>query len=258
MNNETNVYQKHSSICWNAIIAGTIVAVGLLFLFNVLSLGIGLSSLTSTKGGVEILALSAFIWVFIGTYVIFFLSANVTGKLAHVSFCNSCTGSSSCCNENKESHLFCTTHGYGMLYGFMTWSLATLLGLILISNFTGPQKVLVSSIQNQMLTSKFYTNGNFNENVGSSKTQGSASSQPTNSQYSETGSSNNYAFDNQASPNTKVVSNETKKQSHKMGLMDLAFFLLLFSGAVGSICGGYYSSRYHHNSKGVETKSGTY
>jgi len=115
-----------SRISWSAIIAGAILAVGLSFLFHLLTVGIGLSSVTRTEKGIEILVISILAWSFVGSYIIYFISGWVAGDIA-------------------RPH--CASPWKGMFYGFLVWALALLISTIFMTQITGlTSSVLKTSV----------------------------------------------------------------------------------------------------------------
>lgn len=73
-------------IAWKGVVAGTIFALGLTFLFNLLTLGIGLSLYTRSPEGQIALTVLGFVWMLIGGFVVLFLSGWVTGKMASTDY----------------------------------------------------------------------------------------------------------------------------------------------------------------------------
>lgn len=92
-------------ISWSAVVAGTLVGIGLGFLLNLFNIAIGLSAFTVSKEGLETLAVGGFIGLLIGTIVSMFAAGWVSGFVAR----------------------HCTFHKRkGVLYGFATWTLILL------------------------------------------------------------------------------------------------------------------------------------
>lgn len=114
-----------NKISWSSIITGAFVALGLIVLFNMLTLGIGLSAATTHKGGEVTLMVGSFIWLFVGGYIILFLAGWVTGMLAKEYTLNAC---------------------HGILYGFLMWSLALTACAVLGSLTTGSVLFTLSKI----------------------------------------------------------------------------------------------------------------
>ncbi len=106
-------HRKHVS--WGAILAGTFVAVGLTFLFNILTLGIGLSVFVRTAQGAEILTFSGLAWMVVGGYILLFISGWVAGRLV----------------KGSSYHILT-----GAMHGFVVWTLHLIVGLLVISQIT--------------------------------------------------------------------------------------------------------------------------
>ncbi|MCE0723243.1 MULTISPECIES: hypothetical protein [Legionella] len=100
---------------WPAIIAGAFVGVGLGFLLNIFSMAIGLSAYSSGSNGATAVAIGGVLGLLIGVIVSMGAAGFVAGYLAR--FYN------------------CYCHA-GVLYGFITWSLALILSALLIIPMT--------------------------------------------------------------------------------------------------------------------------
>lgn len=110
MNNQPNVmatpsHDRHGIKCisWSAIFVGALVGLGLTFLFNLFSLGIGLTVFTTSSSGAATFAVGGFIGMLITVIISMFVAGGIAGLLAR-SVCN---------------------HAWmGVLYGFTTWCVA--------------------------------------------------------------------------------------------------------------------------------------
>jgi hypothetical protein len=101
-------------ISWNAILGGSLVAIGLTFLFNLLTIALGLSLFTHNPSGQMILTFAGFAWILIGVYIILFLAGWVTGRIVN----------------HKHS-----LHGSnGFLHGFLTWTAYLIISLFVLSH----------------------------------------------------------------------------------------------------------------------------
>lgn len=98
-------------IHWAAIIAGGFVGLGLGFLLNLFSMAIGLSAYSSTPNGATVLAIGGLLGLLIGVIVSMGAAGFVTGYLG------------------RSHHSHCQN---GIIYGFITWSLALMLSAVLI------------------------------------------------------------------------------------------------------------------------------
>lgn len=109
-------------ISWTAILAGAFVGIGASFLLNLFCVGIGLSAFTATEDGVIGLAIGGFIGLVISAFISMFAAGWVAGFIA----------------RPISSH-----HHLGELYGFITWSVALVLTVLMaahvgkfVSNFS--------------------------------------------------------------------------------------------------------------------------
>lgn len=101
----------HKCFSWTAVFSGALVGIGLSFLLNIFSVAIGLS-IFSTSNGVMSLAVGGFIGLIIGIIVSMFVSGWVAGYLGRP---------------------FCFKRNLGILYGFVTWCLALIITILLMS-----------------------------------------------------------------------------------------------------------------------------
>lgn len=111
-------------ISWTGIFAGALVANGLFVLFHLLSIGLGLSSLTQFSDGNEVLAFGAFIWVFLGSYIIMFLSGWTAGYFI----------------RDYSSLVF-----KGILQGFLAWIVALLIAALVLIPLSQSTAQMMSS-----------------------------------------------------------------------------------------------------------------
>lgn len=106
----------HSHVCWSAVFAGAFVGIGLGFLLHLFSIAIGLSAYSSnTTSGAQTVLIGGVIGLLIGVIVSMGAAGYVAGYLGRFKQC------------------YC--HG-GIIYGFVTWSLALVLSAVLIIPFT--------------------------------------------------------------------------------------------------------------------------
>lgn len=103
-------------VSWGAIIVGALIALSLQMLLNLLGLGIGASSINVASGSTpgEGLAIGAGVWFAVAALISLFAGGWVSGRLAGVP------------NRND-----------GMLHGFATWSVSSILTVILLSSAVG-------------------------------------------------------------------------------------------------------------------------
>ena len=107
--NNTTCLPTASCISWSAIFIGALSGVGLGFLLNLFGLAIGLSIFTTGKDGAMVIAIGGIIGILIGVIASMVTAGYAAGHLARV---------------------FCMNRHHGILYGFVTWSLALLLAAL--------------------------------------------------------------------------------------------------------------------------------
>jgi hypothetical protein len=131
---------KHCSIrcfSWSAAIVGGLIGVGLSFLLNLFSIGIGLSAFTTTHEGITAFAMGGFLGFAIGTFASMFAAGWISGYLGRPN-CASCNS--------------------GALYGFVAWCLALVLGVLLASPVSHFVAAYSSNLTNHSLTVIKYNN----------------------------------------------------------------------------------------------------
>lgn len=96
-----------------ALFVGTVTAIGLTFLFNVLTMGLGLSLFTEKESGQIALTFGGVAWMIVGSYMALFIPGWLCGRLI-----------------NNEHPL---QMWVGVLHGFLTWSLYLMLSWILLA-----------------------------------------------------------------------------------------------------------------------------
>lgn len=105
--------QRTSYIKWSAIFSGAVIGVGLNFLCNLLALGISLSSFSMDSSG----NLSFSVFGFLGFCISAVLAMFVTGWVA-----------------GRASPPQNLSIYWGVMYGFLAWSLLLIITIILITN----------------------------------------------------------------------------------------------------------------------------
>lgn len=200
--NCTNDPYCSKGVSWRAVLAGSMVAFGLIFLFNLLTIGGGLAAYTRTEKGLEALIFIAYLWTVAGSFLMLFLAGLVTSMVLH--------------------HGKIGGHCHGVLHGFITWVVYILISLAFLSHVT--DNTIVVFPQNFMSIS----------NVSSS----AASTVPKlNVRHSSRISS-----EEPASPSeTTSEAVATQKQAHKIGVATLASFFIFLVEAIaccfGASCG---------------------
>ena len=100
-------------ISWGAIFGGAFVALGLTFLFNLLTVALGMSLFTQDSAGKLILGIAGFAWILIGIYIILFIAGWVAGtSLGHKS-------------SLRDSN--------GWVHGFLAWTIYLIITLFVLS-----------------------------------------------------------------------------------------------------------------------------
>ncbi|CEK11831.1 DUF4199 domain-containing protein [Legionella hackeliae] len=102
-------------VCWSAIFTGAFIGVGLGFLLHLFSIAIGLSAYSSTSNGATVIAIGGILGLLIGVIVSMGLAGFVAGYLGRFHYCH--------------------CHG-GVIYGFLTWSIALLLSAVFVIPLT--------------------------------------------------------------------------------------------------------------------------
>lgn len=135
--NEHCLINHHSHVCWSAVFAGAFVGVGLGFLLHLFGTAIGLSAYSADASGAQVIAIGGILGFLIGVIVSMGAAGYVAGYLGRFKQC------------------YC--HG-GIIYGFVTWSLALALSAVLvmpIAKYTMLYKYsLAHSVATQATTSQ--------------------------------------------------------------------------------------------------------
>ena len=111
MNIQTDTHFSFSRICWSAVISGALVAIGLGFLLQLYSIAIGLSAYNFSSTGAATVAIGGLLGLLIGVMASMGVAGFVSGYLGR---------------------FFYSNHQGGVIYGFLTWSLALLLSAIMV------------------------------------------------------------------------------------------------------------------------------
>lgn len=101
-------------ISWSAIFSGAIIGVGLNFLLNLLSLGLGIASFSVSSTGKTLFSSLGFIWFITSALIAMMTTGWIAGKLT----------------PRVLEHKL-----WGLFYGFLSWSLLLIFTIILITNF---------------------------------------------------------------------------------------------------------------------------
>ena len=102
-------------IAWSAIFSGALIGVGLGFLLHLFSAAIGLSAYSSSPDGAKVIAIGGILGLLVGVIASMGVAGFVAGYLGRYHY-NHCNG--------------------GVIYGFLTWSMALLLSAIFVIPLT--------------------------------------------------------------------------------------------------------------------------
>lgn len=113
--NEYCSMHPHSHICWSAVFCGAFVGVGLGFLLHLFGSAIGLSAYSANSTGAQVIAIGGILGFLIGVVASMLAAGYVAGYLGRAQQC--------------------LCHG-GIIYGFVTWSVALILSALLVFPLT--------------------------------------------------------------------------------------------------------------------------
>lgn len=144
MMNIVEIENKHSNswqISWSAVITGAIIAFGATFLFNFLTISLGLVLYTPSAEGSAQLVNEAFLWTLIGGFILLLLTGWVTGKLIGIS------------HSRVPKSITGATHGFlaWALYLIMSLSLTVLLSETASDAFAAVSLMNVSVKESQSI-----------------------------------------------------------------------------------------------------------
>jgi hypothetical protein len=129
--NEQCLIHHHSHFSWSAIFAGAIIGVGLGFLLHLFGIAIGLSAYSASSSGAQAIAIGGVLGILIGVIVSMAAAGYVAGYLGRFKQC------------------YC--HG-GIIYGFVTWSMALLLSALLVIPLTHYTSMYKYSLASSIVT----------------------------------------------------------------------------------------------------------
>lgn len=98
-------------ISWTAVLAGALTALGLSFLLNLFGIAIGLSVFKTMSNGSVLAVIGGMVGIIIGVAVSTLVAGFTAGYLGR---------------------LYCPEHNLGIIYGFLTWVVALILGAMLV------------------------------------------------------------------------------------------------------------------------------
>lgn len=126
----THSMYTHKCISGGAILVGGLIGMGLSFLLNMFSAGIGLTAFTTSSSGQMVLAMGGLLGALVGSIAIMFTTGWAAGYLAARK------------NVLKPA--------LGALYGFAAWSVALFLSAFLVAH--GSQLMMTQSFMGQQQT----------------------------------------------------------------------------------------------------------
>lgn len=183
-------------LSWSSIIAGSIVAITIGALLNALGIGLGLSAFTTNESGVTTFAFGGILWLLVSTFLAMLIGGLLAGMLVRGTY---------------------KSFG-GSLHGFLVWSLASLLSLILIGSVAVPTVAGIAQ--------------------GAASNPALASSTPD---IREESSGYLRRGDTTYNPRSDTISTSTTKQKaiNVAGGISLVSFFALLLGLLGAILGGH-------------------
>lgn len=110
-------------ISWNAILVGTLFALGITFLFHLLTIATSLTLFTKNPSGQMMLTLAGFVWLLVGGYAILFLSGWVAGRTI--------------------SHSYSLNNANGFLHGFLIWTIYLIISVFSVSQIATDSAALL-------------------------------------------------------------------------------------------------------------------
>lgn len=189
-------HRNRKCLSWSAILGGAIVGTGISFLLNLFGLGIGLTAFTNTPQGVSAFAIGGFIGLIIVAIVSMFVAGMVAGFLGR---------------------RYCIRRNLGILYGFLAWSVA----LFLVVLLSGP---VASFFTRYNETMYHVTNSTAVANPSGGYSSLSAQG-PTASELGKN--------------DTNSAAMSTEKKANDLGKFSFVTFILFAIGAFSACIGGH-------------------
>lgn len=183
---------RPKSFSWSAIFAGAFVGIGLTFLLNLFCVSIGLSIVKTSTEGVTALAVGSFIGLLISIIVAMFAAGMTAGYLARP---------------------FCFKRNLGILYGFIAWCLALILGVILATHMTRYVTSYTEYVNNRPAVVSVVNN--------------------------DVSPAVSVAAKTKAKTNQSDVTVNAQKAVNNLGYSAFVVFVLFFVGALSSCFGGH-------------------
>lgn len=124
LNQDINMHwHKKKPITWSAVISGGLIAFGLTFLFNLLTVGLGLYIFSTNQQGVNDLVFNGYVWTLAGGIIILFFAGWKTGKL--IKICPAHIGTDPSLSDKDHYHCY-----HGMTHGFLAWVFYLIISLV--------------------------------------------------------------------------------------------------------------------------------
>jgi hypothetical protein len=134
---------QHKKACgidclsWTSVFAGTLVAIGLSFLFNLFGLAVGLSAYSTAPEGHTMLVAGGYLGMVASVMISMFIGGWVSGYLG------------------KEQ---CSNKKFGILYGFITWCITLILSIFITAHVGQFITIQQSALAHNELMVKLSTN----------------------------------------------------------------------------------------------------
>lgn len=189
-------------ISWNAIFGGAFVALGLTFLFNLLTVALGMSLFSQDSAGKLILGVVGFIWVLVGIYIILFIAGWVAG---------SSLGRKSCLRSSN-----------GWIHGFLAWTIYLIITLFVLSYIANESTAVL--IQSAVVDTN---------SAGHEK----AATDPEDANAAQAAQAAPAPAEQSAD---KAHEAQQAKMIHKGGIATFVTFFIFLIGAIGSCVGGMF------------------
>ncbi len=215
---------KSKTITWSAVIAGGMIAFGLSFLFNLITIGIGLTIFPDTAKEMKEMAYIGFLWTVLGAFVIMFFAGWKTGKL--IKLCPMHFGAYTAVPNATTSQATPVYHksclcAHGLTHGFLAWVLHLMISLVFF--------IFIA----QIATASYLSSSFLNLPVGYSVSDAVASDVDN----ANAPNASNAAVAKQDA--TGDVTPATQAAAHKAGSNAVVLFLIFVMGAVGAALGSY-------------------
>lgn len=109
----TSVKERTKHIYWKAVTVGVISAVGITFLFNFLTIAVGLILFNRGQDSMMALTFGTVAWMVVGSYMIMYVAGWIGGRQLYTDY-----------SFNVAN---------GLLHGFVIWSLYLIVSIVLLS-----------------------------------------------------------------------------------------------------------------------------